>query len=79
MSEKSVNYEASVRRLDEIVKRLEQGDAQLEEAMKLFQEGTELIRLCTKLLDGAELEIVKLMKGENGEPIETEFAHGLDE
>lgn len=79
MSEASRNYEASVRRLEEIVKRLEQGDAPLEEAMQLFQEGTTLVRTCTQQLDAAELEIVKLTKGADGEPKETEIANGLDE
>ncbi len=78
MSEKSVTFEASVQRLDEIVKRLERGDVPLDEALKLFQEGTGLVQQCTKLLDRAELEIVKLSKGPDGAPVESEFEDGAE-
>ena len=52
---------------------MEQGNVPLEESLKLFQEGTGLVRTCTELLDHAELEVVKLMKGPDGEPVEQEF------
>lgn len=73
MNEKSMTFEASVARLDEIVKQMEQGNVPLEEALKLFQEGTELVRSCSALLDEAELTVVKLMKGANGAPEEGEY------
>ena len=41
--------------------------------MKLFQEGTALVKSCTALLDSAEQEIVKLMKTADGTPAETEY------
>ena len=56
-----------------IVRQLEQGNVPLEESLKLFQEGTKLVQGCTKQLDKAELEVVKLMKGPDGEPVEQEF------
>lgn len=70
---KSFTFEASVKRLDAIVAKLESGDVPLEQALKLFQEGTGLVRSCSKLLDEAELEVVKLTKGEDGAPVETEM------
>ncbi len=60
-------------RLEAIVRAMEQGNVPLEESLKLFQEGTGWCRACTKLLDKAELEVVKLMKGPDGEPVEQEF------
>ena len=51
---KSFTFEASVKRLDAIVAKLESGDVPLEQALKLFQEGTGLVRSCSKLLDEAE-------------------------
>ena len=74
MSEKSKSFEASMQRLEEIVRKLEKGDAPLEDALSLFEEGTGLIRTCTKLLDDAELKVVQLMKGPDGAPVEMEFA-----
>ena len=73
MSEKSMKFEASMERLEAIVRQLEQGNAPLDESLKLFQEGTGLVQRCTELLDGAEVQVVKLMKGPDGEPVETEF------
>ena len=73
MNEKSMTFEASVARLDEIVKQMEQGNVPLEEALKLFQEGTSLVQQCGELLDEAELQVVKLMKSADGTPIETEY------
>ena len=70
---KSFTFEASVKRLDAIVAKLESGDVPLEQALKLCQEGTGLVRSCSKLLDEAELEVVKLSKGEDGAPVETEM------
>lgn len=62
MAKKSQSFEQSITRLDEIVRQLEQGNVPLEDALKLFQEGTALVDTCGKLLDKAELEVVKLMK-----------------
>ena len=73
MPEKANNFEASMERLETIVRQLEQGKYPLEEALKLFQEGTALVQSCTKLLDSAEQEIVKLTKTADGTPAETEY------
>lgn len=76
MSTKSQSFEASMERLDQIVKQLENGSVPLSEALRLFQEGTGLVDRCTTLLDQAELEIVKLTKGPDGTLEEVPFAHG---
>ena len=73
MSEKSQTFETSMQRLEEIVRQLEQGNVPLEASLKLFQEGTALVKSCTALLDSAEQEIVKLMKTADGTPSETEY------
>ena len=73
MDNKDMSFEASIKRLDEIVKLLEKGDAPLSESLKLFEEGTELIGNCDKLLNEAEQKVVKLRKGQNGEPEELPF------
>jgi exodeoxyribonuclease VII small subunit len=73
MNEKSMTFEQSMTRLDEIVRLLEKGDAPLEDALKLFEEGTSLVRGCNDLLNHAELKVSKLMKGANGEPVELPF------
>lgn len=70
MSKRSVTFEESMTRLDEIVKALEAGDVPLEESMKLFEEGTKLAAKCAELLDTAELKVSKLMAGPDGTPVE---------
>jgi len=76
MSQKSYEFEASIQRLDEIVKKMEQGNVPLAESLQLFEEGTALIKKCSTLLDEAELKVVRLMKGPDGNPIEMEFEDG---
>lgn len=71
--EPSESFEASIGRLEEIVKKLERGEAPLDQALSMFEEGTGLLRRCTKLLDEAELKVVRLMKGEDGAPVELPF------
>lgn len=73
MSEKSKTFEESMLRLEEIVRRLEKGDAPLEDALSLFEEGTALAKSCNELLSKAEQQVVKLSKGADGEPVEQEF------
>ena len=73
MAETSKSFEASMERLETIVRQLEQGNTPLEESLKLFQEGTALVQSCAKLLDSAEQEIVKLTKTADGTPAETEY------
>ncbi len=68
-----LTFEQSMARLEEIVKALEKGDVSLENALSMFEEGTKLVKSCSKLLDTAEQKIVKLMKGADGAPVETEF------
>lgn len=76
--EASKTFEESMDRLEKIVNRMEKGDVPLEEALRLFEEGTGLIRSCSKLLDDAELKVVQLMKGPDGAPVETEFTGGTE-
>ena len=71
--EKIKTFEENMRRLEEIVDRLEKGDARLSEALALFEEGTGLVSACRRELDQAEQQVVKLMKGGDGAPVESEF------
>lgn len=69
----NMSFEQSLERLDKIVKDLEQGEAPLDEALELFDEGAKLIKSCGKKLDIAEQRVKKLVKGPDGEPQEAEF------
>lgn len=73
MNQENQTFEASMARLEQIVRAMERGDVALEESLKLFQEGTELVRNCQKLLDDAQLQIKKIMTAPDGSPVEEEF------
>ena len=73
MAAKKMTFEQQITRLEEIVSSLEQGDVQLADSLALFEEGTKLIAACTKQLDQAEQQVVKLMKGPDGAPVEQPF------
>lgn len=67
------SFEGSMTRLEEIVGLLERGDAPLEQAMALFEEGAKLLRSCTAQLDAAEQKVTLLTAGNRGEPEEQPF------
>lgn len=66
-------FEENMIRLEELVTRLEKGDVPLSESLKLFEEGTKLVNQCRSELDKAEQQVVKLMKGPDGAPVESDF------
>ena len=69
-----MSFEASMERLEQIVRAMERGDVALEESLKLFQEGTELVRSCAKLLDDAQMQIQTVMTAPDGSPVMEDFA-----
>ena len=73
MSNQSKTFEQSMARLEQIVRAMERGGVALEESLKLFQEGTELVRSCGKLLDDAQLQIQKVMTAADGSPVMEDF------
>lgn len=73
MAQKKLSFEQSMERLEIIVKQLEKGEAPLSESLALFEEGTALIASCSSMLEEAEQKVVKLRKGENGQPEELPF------
>ena len=66
MAVKKMSFEEKLSRLEEIVARLEKGDAALATSLSLFEEGTAE-------LDKAEQQVVKLMKGPDSAPVELPF------
>ena len=77
MSKKKMTFEESMGRLEQIVRAMERGDVPLEESLKLFQEGTELVKNCGKLLDEAQLQVNKIMVAADGSPVEEAFTDEL--
>ena len=77
MNQKNHTFEENMQRLEQIVRAMERGDVPLEESLKLFQEGTELVRNCQKLLDDAKLQVKMIMTAPDGTPVEEDFRDEL--
>jgi exodeoxyribonuclease VII small subunit len=71
------DFEKSLARLEEVVKRLESADLSLDEAMSLFEEGVKLSRECQKKLEEAEGKVEILLKKADGKFVPAPF--GADE
>lgn len=71
MAEKT--FEKALERLEEIVKKMEEGDMTLDESLKAFEEGMNLSRFCAKKLDDAERKVEMLIQTD-GKPEVTAFA-----
>ena len=68
MATKSKTFEEAIVRLEEIVKLLESGEASLDESIKLYSEGVELVGECNKKLDETERKI-KLLSADGGKEV----------
>jgi exodeoxyribonuclease VII small subunit len=65
-SAQKTRFEDALKRLEGVVEQLEDGEIALEEALKLFEEGVRLSRVCAKKLDEAEKKIEILSRDEDG-------------
>ena len=69
MAVKKQSYEQAMCRLEEIVTMLERGECDLDESLKLFEEGAKLARSCNEMLDKAEQKVMLLLNEQSGEEI----------
>ena len=58
----AVDFEASLNEIEALVERMEAGDISLEDALKHFERGIELTRICQKALRDAEQKVQKLIE-----------------
>ncbi|MFC1501510.1 exodeoxyribonuclease VII small subunit [Elusimicrobiota bacterium] len=59
---KNINFENSIKRLEEIVDKMEREDMELDKSLKLFEEGVGLVRACSSKLEEAKKKIEILVK-----------------
>ena len=67
-----ITFEDAMKRLEEIVETLGEGNLSLEDSLKMFQEGMGLCKICNKKLDEAEYKVEKLMEKEGGGELRVE-------
>lgn len=60
MAEKKLTFETALNELNDIVKKMEDEDISLDEALKLFGKGVDLTEKCNKILDDAKQKITIL-------------------
>jgi exodeoxyribonuclease VII small subunit len=65
----AATFEAALAELQQVVAQLEDGDLDLESALRLFERGTELASRCQRLVDEAELRVTRL-RAEPASPLE---------
>ncbi|MBQ1790313.1 MAG: exodeoxyribonuclease VII small subunit [Eubacteriales bacterium] len=73
MARKKLSFEEAMKRLEEIVSHLEKGDIPLEESIRLFEEGSGLLALCSSQLEEAEQKVSLLRRGDDDETEEIPF------
>ncbi|MDP4168946.1 MAG: exodeoxyribonuclease VII small subunit [Bacillota bacterium] len=75
--ENEIKFEDAMKRLEEIVSKLEKGEAQLNESLELFEEGVKLTAVCNKQIEEAERKIKMFIKNDNGDVSEEDFEGGI--
>ncbi len=63
----SQSFEQAMGELENITKKLESGNLELDEAIKIYEKGSSLINFCEKKLNSAKLKVEKIVKGEGGD------------
>lgn len=61
-----IKFEESLKKIEDIVEKLESGDLPLEESLKLYEDGIKLIKTCLSKLEEVERKIEILVKDKNG-------------
>ena len=69
---KEPTFEEALKSLETVVAKLESGETNLEESIRLFEEGMRLSALCQKRLDDADRKIEVLMRKPGGVAVDTE-------
>ena len=54
------SFEGAYRELQQVIRQLEDGSLGLEEAVQLFERGSQLVRTCQRIVDQAELRVTRL-------------------
>ncbi|MCK4378186.1 MAG: exodeoxyribonuclease VII small subunit [Deltaproteobacteria bacterium] len=64
------SFETALKKLEEVVEKLESGEVSLDQSLKLFEQGIALVRQCSKRLDEVESKVQVLVSDEQGERLE---------
>lgn len=74
----NLSFEAALKELEEIVRKLESGQTNLDSAIKDYERGNELRVLCEAKLNEAKLKVEKIIKNEGGKVTTEEFSQEIN-
>ena len=63
-----MSFEEALAELESIVRKLEQGDVELEESIRIYERGAALKAHCERRLKAAELKVEQIVQGGEGQP-----------
>ncbi len=66
MDNRNIKFETALSELEKIIAKLESSDTPLDEALKLYEKGISLVRVCSDRLDNAEQKIKLLRQQKDG-------------
>ena len=67
-----LTYKEKIDRLEEITKKLEQGEMEIEDSMSCFEEGIALLKECEKELETVEQKVMILTESDEEKPFKEE-------
>ncbi|GGZ10491.1 exodeoxyribonuclease VII small subunit [Novosphingobium colocasiae] len=67
-----MTFEDALKALEDIVRRLESGDATLDDSISLYEQGEKLRLHCQQRLDAAQARIERVVQGADGQPAGTQ-------
>ena len=70
----NLKFEEAFQKLEAIIKKLDEGNLNLEDSLKAFEEGVRLSRFCSQKLDEAEKRVDLLLKESNGRLVPQPFS-----
>lgn len=59
---KELKFEDKIKRIETIVEQLDRGDSQLDEMIKLFEEGMKLSTECREYLENSEMKVNNILE-----------------
>jgi exodeoxyribonuclease VII small subunit len=79
MKKDKLKFEQALARLEDITRKLEDGQAGLDESLKLFSEGIELSEFCNLKLEETRKKIEILVKSKDGKLTTKQFSTEVEE
>ncbi|MBE6550203.1 MAG: exodeoxyribonuclease VII small subunit [Ruminococcaceae bacterium] len=68
----NIKFETALSELETVIAKLEDSNTPLDEALKLYEKGISLVRICNERLESAEQKI-KILQSKDGQIVETDF------